>query len=188
MNTRREIKSKHEAAVINAAVCAHNATVGCAFRVESMPEPPDAVLVDGSNRVWLEHTDAFYPGWAEDITSYAASDKVHRPMRKGPHRDMDNCLADVFADVVNAKINNNSYRPFIEKYGPGILVVGLESPWLDEETLQAIDRKWSEVGSPDLLSIFKWFYLGFRVDGKNIAIPWNPVGSSSAPTGLFACE
>jgi hypothetical protein len=147
------------------------------FEIESMPEPPDAILSDGCKRVWLEHTDAFYPGWAEDLTSYVASDKEHRPMRRGPHMDMDNIFADVFLEVVLKKLKNKSYTPLIEQFGPGILVVGLESPWLDADALQSINNKWIEHGSPDISPVFKWVYLGYRDNGKNVAIPWNFVGA-----------
>ncbi len=175
MTTRREIKAKHEAAVISAAVHAHNRRVGSVFQVESMPDPPDAILSDGCKRMWLEHTDAFYPGWAEHLTSYAASDKEHRPMRKGLHMDMDNIFADAFLSVVLKKLKNKSYTTLVEKLGPGILVVGLESPWLNAETFQAINNKWVESGSPELFSVFEWVYLGYRDDGKNVAIPWSPI-------------
>jgi len=99
MTTRREINSKHESAVIGAALLAHNEQVGAAFQVESRPDPPDAILVDANQRTWMEHTDASYPMWAEDLTSYAATDKVHRPMRKGCHMDMDNQVAKVFVQT-----------------------------------------------------------------------------------------
>lgn len=174
MLTRRKIKSKHEAAVIGAAVIAHNSQVGGQFEIECMPDPPDAILFDGCKRVWLEHTDAFYPGWAEHLTSYAASDKAFRPTRKGRHMDMDNILADEFLEVALKKLEKKSYVPFIEEFGPGILVVGLESPWLDAETFRAINSKWAESGNRALFSVFEWVYLGYRDNGKNVAIPWHP--------------
>ena len=174
MATRREIKSKHEAAVINAAVRTHNVQVRGAFEIESMPDPPDAMLSDGCKRIWLEHTDAFYPGWAEHLTSYAASDKEHRPMRKGLHMDMDNILAGEFLEVVLKKLRKKTYTHLIKQFGPGILVVGLESPWLNADTFQSINNKWAEFGSPKLFSVFEWVYLGYRDDGKNVTIPWNP--------------
>ncbi len=173
MTTRREINSKHEKAVIDAALRAHNEKVGAAFSIESMPDPPDAILCDGNQHTWMEHTDACYPGWAEDLTSYAASDKKHKPMKKGLHVDMDNQVAEAFVEIVLKKFNKASYKPLLEKFGPGILVVGIESPWLNDETLQAIESKWSEIGSPDLSSVFRWVYLGFRSNGENKAIPWN---------------
>lgn len=122
----------------------------------------------------MEHIDAFCPGWAEDLTSYAASDNNHRPMLKGPHMDMDNQVGEVFAKVVIEKFNNKSYQSAVDQYGPGILVVGIESPWLDDETVHAINEHWAECDSPDLSSVFRWVYLGFRLGGENKATLWNP--------------
>jgi len=76
--------------------------------------------------------------------------------------------------VVLEKFNKKSYKPVVNQYGPGILVVGIESPWLDEETLQAINEKWAELGSPDLSSVFRWVYIGLRLGGENKATLWNP--------------
>lgn len=174
MATRRKINSKHEGAVIDAALLAHNEQMGTAFQVESRPDPPDAILVDGSQRTWMEHTDAFYPGWAEDLTSYAASDKIHRPIRNGLHMDMDNQVAEAFVTIVIEKLNNQSYKSAVNQYGPGILVVGLESPWLDEETVQAINEHWAQIGRPDISSVFRWVYIGFRLGGENKATLWKP--------------
>ena len=87
----------------------------------------------------------------------------------------DNIFADVFLEVVLKKIKNKSYTALVEQMGPGILVVGLESPWLDAETFQAINKKWIESGSSELYSVFKWVYLGYRDEGKNVAIPWEPL-------------
>ena len=181
MATRREINSQHESAVIDAALRAHNETFGTGFSVESRPDPPDAIVVNGNQRTWIEHTDVFYPEWAEDITSYAASDKAHKPMRRGPHMDMDNQVADAFVKAVLKKFENRSYQPVLDEFGPGILVVGIESPWFDEETLQAIDEKWAELGRIDLTPIFRWVYLGFRVGGVNNAFFWEPSNNRNRP-------
>ncbi|OGA95159.1 MAG: hypothetical protein A3E79_16055 [Burkholderiales bacterium RIFCSPHIGHO2_12_FULL_61_11] len=86
--------------------------------------------------------------------------------------DMDNQVAKVFAEVVLGKFNNESYKPTVNQYGPGILVVGIESPWFDGETVQAINEKWDEIGSPDLSTVFRWVYLGFRFGSENKAILW----------------
>jgi hypothetical protein len=52
MTIRREINSKHEHAVIGAALIAHNEHVGTAFEVESRPDPPDTILVEGKQLTW----------------------------------------------------------------------------------------------------------------------------------------
>lgn len=175
MATHRENKDMHEAAVITAAVAAHNVLTGSAFVIESRPNPPDAVIVDGTSRFWVEHTDAFYSSdWAIDLTTFAASDKEHIPLERGVHVDMDSTLAEKFCSVVLKKLSNSSYAPLADEYGPGILVVGLETPWLSNDTIDSINFRWNEIGSSDLSSVFRWVYLGFRNEGENRAIPWEP--------------
>ena len=88
--------------------------------------------------------------------------------------DMDNQVAEVFAKVVIAKLNNKSYQSVVNQYGPGILAVGIESPWLDDETVHAITEHWTERGSPDLSLVFRWVYLGFRLGGESKATVWMP--------------
>lgn len=175
MATHRENKDMHEAAVITAAVAAHNVLTGSAFVIESRPNPPDAVIVDGTSQFWVEHTDAFYSSdWARDLTTFAASDKEHIPLGEGVHVNMDATLAEEFCKRVLEKFHKPAYAPLVEKYGPGILVVGLETPWLNEDTIELINCSWREIGSPDLSSVFRWVYLGFRNEGENRAIPWEP--------------
>lgn len=175
MPTRCEINAIHEAAVIAAVIETHNALTGSAFVIESRPNPPDAVIADGNSRLWIEHTDAFYSSdWARDLTSFAASDKKHIHLDTGVHVDMDSTLAEKFCSVVLKKLSNSSYAPLAEEYGPGIMVVGLETPWLSNDTIDSINRRWKEIGSPDLSSVFHWVYLGFRSEGENRAILWEP--------------
>ena len=175
MTTRREINKKHEHAVIDAAVKVHNKRVGANYSVENRPDPPDAILLNGNSRTWIEHTDAFYPEWAKALTSSVASDKDNEPMQKGLHVDMDNTFADVFFEVVMKKLKSKSYDTVIEKYGTGILVVGLETPWLDDETINAINEKWLANGSPGISNIFNCIYLGNRLNGENNAVLWKKV-------------
>lgn len=40
----------------------------------------------------------------------------------------------------------NRTNKWLISSAPGILVVGIESPWLDEETVQAINEKWTDGG------------------------------------------
>jgi hypothetical protein len=81
MTTRREIKFRHESAVINAAVSTYNRLLKAAYVIESRPEPPDAILIDENQRTWIEHKDAFYPGWAEDLTK--ASGETGKSWKRG---------------------------------------------------------------------------------------------------------
>lgn len=172
MGTFRQNQDAHELFVLDAAIAAHNALTGSAFSIESRPDPPDAIIWDGSTRLWVEHTDAFCSAdWAQDLTSYVASDKQHRPMTPGMRPDVDDQLATIFCKRVLEKYRKPTYIPFVAQYGPGILVVGLESPWTDHNTIDAINYRWQEVeGSPDLSSVFGWIYLGHRNRGINEAV------------------
>ncbi len=174
MTLRRDINREHETAVIDAAVRAHNTRTATSFEVEARPDPPDAILFDGTMRTWIEHTDAFYPGWARDLTSFAARDRKHHPLHRGIHVDMDARFAMEFCRVVQQKLENRSYAKVVAELGPGILVVGLESPWLAEDTIETINDHWRQLGSPDLSSVFAYVYLGYRADDANQAVPWQP--------------
>jgi hypothetical protein len=172
MTTRREINEKHELAVLAAGVKAHNDAVGEHFRIVERPDPPDAIIEGECGRSWMEHTDAFFPGFAEDLTSYAASDKEHKPMREGLYANMDATFAPIFVDAVLKKFGKPGYRDLVKELGPGVLVVGCETPWFDQGTIDLINREWRARGSPDISVVFSHVYLAFCEGGKNRAIPW----------------
>ncbi|MFZ3119521.1 MAG: hypothetical protein WA159_14530 [Variovorax sp.] len=172
MPNRAAIQDAHEIAVLRAALTEHNRLHGLTLELLSRPDPPDAILSDGKTTTWLELTDAFFsPEWARDLSSYAASEK-HIPMRSGPYMDMDALLAAKVCELICRKAAKSSYKPFISKYGPGILVVGLESPWLDDETLCEITRKWAGLGNPNISGTFSQVYLGYRDREGNKVMAW----------------
>lgn len=174
MSNRAVVQNAHEDAVLAAALAEHNYGLGAALEVVSRPDPPDAVLSDGVRTTWLELTDAFFSDeWARDIVGYAAGEP-HRPMRQGVYADMDAQLARRFCDIVLQKAAKASYRPFVQQHGPGILVVGLESPWADaEDTVASINEEWAARGNPNISDIFEFVYLGFRDDAGNHAVRWS---------------
>lgn len=172
MPNRADVKDAHELAVLHAALAEHNKIHGLRLTVVSRPDPPDAILSDGNITTWMEHTDAFvFTAWAKDLISYAA-DEEHIPMIKGPYMDMDAQLAGEFCDLVCKKAGKASYEPFISQYGPGILVVSLESPWLSDDTIDEIDDEWANRGNPDISRAFTHVYLGYRNEKGNHAIKW----------------
>lgn len=82
MNTIADIKKRHELAVMRAALAEHNRLYGLALVIVDQPDPPDAILSDGTTTTWLEHTDAFFWGdRARDLNTHAA-DVTHRPMEQ----------------------------------------------------------------------------------------------------------
>lgn len=162
MSNYIEIKAKHEASLLEAALQEHNRRHGFSLRVVDRPDPPDAILSDGSVTTWMELTNAFFSQeWAQDLFSYAA-DGPHKPMKHGPYINMDAQLAENLCTLLYQKSRKCSYKPFLEKFGPGILVIGLEIPWFDSRTLDAIDIEWANFGNPDISGVFNHVYLKFR--------------------------
>ncbi len=171
MARRRDINGLHEATVLAVALREHNRLNGLDLKIVDRPDPPDAMLSDGVLTTWMEHTDAFYPGWAEDLSSFAASDKKHRPIRQNWHLNVDVTFAKIVCDRIEAKVRNTTYQSVVDQHGPGLLVVGLETPWLDRDTHAAIDHEWRQRGSPGLERYFRHVYFAFRVfQGRRAAL------------------
>lgn len=171
-NTVAEVKEKHELAVLKAALAEHNRLHGSTLELVDQPDPPDAILSDGHTTTWMEHTDAFFSGeWARDLTTSAAS-VAHKPMEQRGYFEPDAQLAAEFCRGVLEKAGKSTYAACIAQYGPGILVVGLESPWLDEDTLHEIDKAWADLGKPDISATFSHVYLGYRDKDGNRALAW----------------
>ena len=59
-------------------------------------------------------------------------------MASGPYMGMDEQLINQFLEIVMQKLSKGSYSDASTKYGPGILIVGLDSPWSDEQTAEMI--------------------------------------------------
>lgn len=172
MKSRAEIQKAHEDAVLLAGLAEHNRLRSLSLEVTSRPDPPDAILSDGLVTTWLELTAAFFSQeWAKDLSSYGTR-KGHTPMGAGLYMDMDRQFAGNFCDLLQQKAGKPSYRKFVEQYGPGILVVSLESPWLDDETLDAMKEEWGERGRPDISGTFAFVYLRQRSQGTDIVRPW----------------
>jgi hypothetical protein len=162
MKSRAAIQDAHELAVLLDGLAEHNRVHSLNLKVISRPDPPDAILSDGRSTTWMEVTDAFFSEeWAKDLSSYG-SIKGHKPMERGLYIDMDKQFAVNFCDLLTRKAEKNSYKPLIQQYGPGILVVGLESPWLGGETLDAVDEEWIGRGSPNVSATFAYVYLRHR--------------------------
>ncbi|MRV75714.1 hypothetical protein GJ700_28760 [Duganella sp. FT92W] len=173
MKSRAEIKKAHEDAVLRAGLTEHNRLHALKLEVISRPEPPDAILSDGSMITWMEVTAAFFSNeWAKDLSSYN-SIKGHIPMESGLYMGMDKQFAVNFCDLLQQKAGKVSYQPLLKRYGPGILVVSLESPWLDAGTIDEIEEEWTGRGRPAISKTFAHVYLRHRAGGGDIVRLWN---------------
>lgn len=168
--TKAEIKEAHEVAVLGVALAEHNRLHGLNLSVIERPEPPDAILSDGSITTWMELTDVFFSQeWARSLSSYR-SVKGHQPMRTGGYLNMDDPFVESFCEAIIKKSSKSSYSSCLQKHGPGILVVGLYSPWLDGQTLKEINERWRSCERPDISSTFSHVYL--KGDGLNGGVPF----------------
>lgn len=140
MNRRRPIQDKHEQFLIGEFIRWWAFKTGEEFRVISRPNPPEAVVQSDSRRTWLEVTDAFHsPEWAEDLYSHATPGELHKPMGPGPYIGMDQQTADRFAQLLKKKLSKQSYAEAHTKYGPGMLIVGMQSLWFNHETCEMME-------------------------------------------------
>lgn len=177
MKSQNNRKQQHELAVIQAALREHNSIYACDLKVMSRPDPPDAILSNGDYTTWLEHTDAFFSeGWARALGSSVAFNPSPDDIEVELSVDVNKQLAIVFCQRVLDKNNKESYKESISQYGPGILVVGLESPWLNKKILKEINQKWRQLGKPDISATFNHVYIGYRdKHGMNHAIEWRNI-------------
>lgn len=139
MNGRRPIKQKHEICVINDFILWNQKQTGELFEVISRPDPPDVVVRSNQRTTWIEVTDAFYSEeWATDKYSYATPGENHQKMAPGPYMGMDEQLKSRFLKIVKQKLSKDSYSDIYNECGPGILIIGLDSPWADKQTAEMI--------------------------------------------------
>ena len=118
-------------------------------------------------------TDAFHSDkWAQDLYSYATPGEPHKPLGPGPYVNMDIQTATRFASLLKKTLSNKSYAEPYQKYGPGILLVGMQSPWFNAQTC---DIMRSECGKTDWTSDLGYFshvYISYRSVNQQIFEEW----------------
>lgn len=135
MVSRRDLKSVHEEAVLH-QFKAHLESGGGRLEILERPEPPEAIVELNGERTWIEITDAFLDkDHAIGLTSGAADDVVHVPddgrLILGP----DEMFSSVLHSVIEAKYDKATMRSIAEDQGPGILLVGVFTPFATAEAI-----------------------------------------------------
>jgi hypothetical protein len=137
MTTRRPVKDKHERYLIDEFIRWRASQTNEFFHVVSRPDPPEAIVQSHQRITWIEVTDAFHSDrWAQDLCSYATPGEKHKPMGPGPYVGMDKQISKRFALLLKKKLSKESYAKTHAKYGPGMLLVGIQSPWFDGQTCE----------------------------------------------------
>jgi hypothetical protein len=165
MNKRRPVKDKHERFLVDAFISWWASQTGEQFRVISRPhpQPPEAIVQSDRRTTWIEVTDAFHSEeWGQDLYSNATPGETHRPMGPGPFMNMDAESAKRFVRVLKKKLSKESYAKAREKYGPGILLVGMQSPWFDGETCDLMREECQTTDWSTDRGYFSHVFISFR--------------------------
>ncbi len=137
MNKRRPVQDKHERGLVDAFIGWWGQQTGEQFQVIARPNPPDAIVQSEERTTWIEVADTFFSeAWAEDRYSSATPGEEYRPMISGLHVNMDAQFAERFVALLGNKLTKKSYAESFQKHGPGILLVGMQSPWFDSNTCE----------------------------------------------------
>lgn len=175
MNKRRSVQEQHEQFIVDAFISWWALRTGEKFQVIERPHPlpPEAILRSQSRSTWIEVTDAFHSKeWAQDIYSYATPDEPHTPMGPGPYMNMDAQMAARFAKLLKKKLSKASYAKPNEKYGPGILLVGMHSPWFDGKTCELMHEECRGTDWSADLGYFASVFLSFRSLNQQTFVEW----------------
>jgi len=173
MNRRAHIKKKHEQYLVNCYLNWLKVTTGLEFSIIDDPDPPEAIIASENQTIWVEVVDVFYSDdLAKDKYSYATPDEKHQPMGPGPYVSMDQVFAHRFIGGLRKKLTKTSYVPFREKYGPGILLIGIHHPWFDEETVRMMKDAYLSEDWNDSLDCFDKIYYSFSSMNRTVFKLW----------------
>ena len=156
MNKRKEIKKEHERASVKNFLRWYNPE----YEIVEEPDPPEAIIKFGNKTTWIEVADIFFTWeYARDEYSYATPDETHIHMTPGPYFNKDEELANRFIKVLKDKLTKPSYLPFKRRCGPGILVIGMRSPFFNQETVVIMREKYQAENWSDDLKCFEKIYI-----------------------------
>ena len=140
---RNQIKDVHENSVLE-SFKKYYALSGEVVQIIDKPEPPDAIITINGNKTWIEITDAFFNSeLAESITTFVATDKVHKPVPKDKRFiiEPDEQFSNILESVIIKKYDKLSIGKVFHKYGSGILLVGVINPFSDAEELVNTEKQ-----------------------------------------------
>jgi len=174
MNKRRPIQEKHEQFLVDEFIRWWALRTAEQFHVLSRPNPPEAIVRSKRRTTWIEVTDAFFSTkWAEDLYSYATPGEQHKPMEPGLYMGMDEQTAANFIKGLKRKLTKKSYADACDEHGPGMLLVGIQSPWFGGETcemMEAACRKTEWTSNP---GYFSHVFISFRSNNRQAFQQWD---------------
>jgi hypothetical protein len=143
------------------------------FAICAEPDPPDALIRDGDVNRWLEVADTFYSNeWTKTQMSHVTPGEEDLPWGGGRQINMDEQIADRCVDNLRKKLTKKTYKPFAAEFGPGILLMTLQYPWLSTETFDDIDTCCSKADWSCDLMCFSEVYLVYPSVNKKAFARW----------------
>jgi hypothetical protein len=164
MNKRKPIQQQHERAVIHDFLAWLNKRYGARYVVDSIPDPPEAIIRSGRKFRWVEVADVFYSDeWARDVVSYATPGESHYNTSGRVKVNVDDRLASRFIRVLKSKLTKKTYERFRDDIGPGYLVLVLHHPWLDNRCFHLMKQACVKESWEGDLGCFSSVYVSYRL-------------------------
>lgn len=113
------------------------------YSVVETPDPPDAILKDNNGeQLWVEITDVFRSEKeAKEAYSWAFGGDTVYTHPAGVIFEPDKVISYSTVEGVERKLNKNSYKTALDKYGKGILILWIDDPLFTQSTLDKIKKK-----------------------------------------------
>ncbi len=171
MRPRDKVSEAHQNAVIDQFVAYLNSDADSKFKIIDRPDPPDAIISDGTRTTWVEHTDLYRSGdEARDELSYVTPGEDHKPHTENPIHDPDNRIAKEFVNRMRDKLSKNSYAETFRNYGPGYLVISERDALFNKDSLAAIEVEIERNRFPEDKRFFAAVHFAVRtVSGLDFA-------------------
>jgi len=129
MVRRRDLKTAHEDAVLR-GFSEHLKARDSFLKIISKPDPPEAIVDINGKKTWVEITDAFLDEThAIGLTSGASDDVTHISDSRRLIIDPDATFKKSLLKVINKKYIKASMQTLASNIGPGILLVGIFTPF-----------------------------------------------------------
>ncbi len=176
-NARKFVKIQHETAILDEVVDAMNRVYGFCYKVIERPDPPDAIISNGTTTSWIELVDVFRTGdEAREQFSFVTPGEIPHLRREKIIENSDGRIINGILTACYSKATYSSYKPVSERYGPGILIVSEQDPLFTEKALVELRSELDE--SFGLYSFLKDKHLSGECYMNTIILRYRPNGAT----------
>lgn len=135
MVSRKNLKNSHEEAVLR-HFKAYLESKGITLQVLERPDPPEAIVEIDGEKTWIEITDAYLDkAHAISLTTSASDNVKNIPDIRRRILEPDGTFSSVLHSVIEVKYGKKSMLAIAATQGPGILLVGIFTPFTTAEAV-----------------------------------------------------